>query len=73
MAPRRIALVSIFDGAGIARIGLDDLIRHIGHTAALQLSYAIEIDVTLSSATQRALGAEANPPVSPPHSILAQD
>eukprot|EP00974_Lingulodinium_polyedra_P063905 6171403-Lingulodinium_polyedra.AAC.1 len=34
-APRAIALLSLFDGTGMMRLGLDDLRRRIGATGAL--------------------------------------
>eukprot|EP00975_Prorocentrum_lima_P048703 10190593-Prorocentrum_lima.AAC.1 len=38
MCIRDRALVSMFDGAGIARVGLDDILRHLGQPSTLQLS-----------------------------------
>eukprot|EP00974_Lingulodinium_polyedra_P077452 7499575-Lingulodinium_polyedra.AAC.1 len=34
-APRAIALLSLFDGTGMMRLGLDDLLRRINATGAL--------------------------------------
>ena len=37
--PRAVALLSLFDGMGTARLGLDDLLEHIGRRDALTHSW----------------------------------
>eukprot|EP00975_Prorocentrum_lima_P004533 981883-Prorocentrum_lima.AAC.1 len=58
----------MFDGAGIARVRIGDVLRHLSSTDALQTSYAIKIDETLAAATQRALRA----PDTSPHMFSTQ-
>eukprot|EP00975_Prorocentrum_lima_P035053 7366406-Prorocentrum_lima.AAC.1 len=53
---RSIALISLFDGAGIARLGLDDVLVHAGGSGTLVASMAAEVDPEIAAATQRALG-----------------
>eukprot|EP00974_Lingulodinium_polyedra_P056708 5454774-Lingulodinium_polyedra.AAC.1 len=47
-APRAIALLSLFDGTGIMRLGLDDLLWRIGATGALVASGFAELDPALA-------------------------
>eukprot|EP00974_Lingulodinium_polyedra_P004365 408606-Lingulodinium_polyedra.AAC.1 len=41
---RKIVLLSLFDGTGMARVGLDDLLRRIGAEDALHASFFVEIN-----------------------------
>eukprot|EP00975_Prorocentrum_lima_P058504 12272008-Prorocentrum_lima.AAC.1 len=71
---RPIALISLFDGAGIARLGMDDLLLHLGMPQALVVSMAVEIDPGIAAATQRALGpAACEGTTRLPHHLLARN
>eukprot|EP00975_Prorocentrum_lima_P058953 12361406-Prorocentrum_lima.AAC.1 len=63
----------MFDGVGSARVGLDDVLRHLKQPNALQLSCAIELDPIVAAATQRALGQDGNRGTEPLHELLARD
>ena len=70
---RPIALLSLFDGTGMARVGMDDLLRMAGAPQALTSSTFVELNDELAHAvgehwrTRAALGAGV------PHSQIARD
>eukprot|EP00975_Prorocentrum_lima_P027039 5686910-Prorocentrum_lima.AAC.1 len=52
---RPLVLVSLFDGAGVARVAIEDVLVHLRRPELLTLSVAAEIDVQLARATTRAM------------------
>ena len=57
--PRPVALLSLFDGTGMARLGLDDLLRMAGAPQALVCSAFAELDDELATAVERRWQAHA--------------
>eukprot|EP00974_Lingulodinium_polyedra_P114666 11103923-Lingulodinium_polyedra.AAC.1 len=49
-----MVLLSLFDGTGMARVGVDDLPRTLGAPNVLLASFYVEINSTLSGAVERA-------------------
>eukprot|EP00969_Alexandrium_andersonii_P059335 2612997-Alexandrium_andersonii.AAC.1 len=49
----RIALLSLFDGMGTARLGVEDVLRHAGQMDALAATGCVELDAGLSGAVER--------------------
>eukprot|EP00974_Lingulodinium_polyedra_P064044 6186160-Lingulodinium_polyedra.AAC.1 len=49
-----MVLLSLFDGTGMARVGVDDLLRTLGAPNILCASFYVEINSTFSRAVERA-------------------
>eukprot|EP00974_Lingulodinium_polyedra_P075065 7274128-Lingulodinium_polyedra.AAC.1 len=48
-----MVLLSLFDGSGMARVGLDDLLRRLRIPDALRASWFAEMDNNLATAVER--------------------
>eukprot|EP00974_Lingulodinium_polyedra_P095240 9228233-Lingulodinium_polyedra.AAC.1 len=47
-----MVLLSLFDGSGMARVGLDDLLRRLRIPDALRASWFAEVDNILATAVE---------------------
>eukprot|EP00974_Lingulodinium_polyedra_P132544 11222188-Lingulodinium_polyedra.AAC.1 len=47
---RSIVLLSLFDGIGMVRVGVDDMLRQLGAPAVLRASYFVELRSDLGNA-----------------------
>ena len=70
---RSIALLSLFDGMGTARLGIDDLLGHLGRREALTHSWFVESDATLRQAVARAWARRTALTGASPYTPLAGD
>eukprot|EP00974_Lingulodinium_polyedra_P070345 6806808-Lingulodinium_polyedra.AAC.1 len=68
-----IVLLSLFDGSGMARVGLDDLLRRLQIPDALRASWFAEIDNTLATAVERSWDQRARAGGGPPHRRAGSD
>ncbi len=70
----RLALLSLFDGTGLARVALDQRLRAMGPAAPTLVASAFaEIQASLGCAVQRLWAAEATATGCTPHQYIAQD
>eukprot|EP00974_Lingulodinium_polyedra_P044521 4270648-Lingulodinium_polyedra.AAC.1 len=69
-APRAIALRSRFDGTGMMRLGLDDLLRRINATGALVANGFAELDPALAQSVHTHWGNRARLALTLPHRRL---
>eukprot|EP00974_Lingulodinium_polyedra_P041953 4027776-Lingulodinium_polyedra.AAC.1 len=51
---KHVVLLSLFDGTGMARAGVDDLLRTLGAPDVLRASFCVEINITLSRTVESA-------------------
>ena len=68
-----IVLLSLFDGSGIARLGLDDLLRMAEAQYSLVGSFFAEVNDTLARAVEERWRAHAALGLGPPHLRVAAD
>eukprot|EP00974_Lingulodinium_polyedra_P066694 6456040-Lingulodinium_polyedra.AAC.1 len=71
--PRTIALLSMFDGTGMVRLGLDDLLRRIDATGALVASGFAELDPTPAQTVDARWGDRARLALTLPHRRLGHN
>ena len=71
--PRLVALLSLFDGTGMARLGMDDMLRMAGSAGALVYSAFAEIDGVLATAVEAQWRARAACGMGVPHTQIARD
>ena len=70
---RPVALLSVFDGTGMARLGMDDLLRMAGAPQALTNSAFVELNDELAHAVGEQWRARAALGTGIPHSQIARD
>ena len=70
---RPVALLSLFDGTGMARLGMDDMLRMAGSAGALVYSAFAEIDGVLATAVEAQWRARAACGMGVPHTQIARD
>ena len=70
---RNLALLSLFDGVGTARLGVDDILAACGSTTPLSHSWFVERDAALSHAVQRWWARRGPSSGAVPHRQLGAD